>query len=166
MTLEQKPWQRLVAVLGGAGIIVAIVLAHWAPWVPRSALPPSATTPPGVTTTAPATPLPSAPLPPRVIPIPRVTIIPPATHSPHVTVIARSSITPRVIPTPPAAPMSRALKSCDELKAEIQAKLDANSLTGYVLTIMAHGDLAGQQVIGSCEGNTKKIVLNRTRNAQ
>jgi hypothetical protein len=62
--------------------------------------------------------------------------------------------------------MGMGLKSCDKLKAEIQAKLDAKSLTGYTLTIMAHGDVKGQQVVGSCEGNTKKIVFNRSQNAQ
>jgi Protein of unknown function (DUF1161) len=31
---------------------------------------------------------------------------------------------------------------------------------------VAPGDLQGQQVVGSCEGNTKKIVLNRSRNSQ
>ena len=62
--------------------------------------------------------------------------------------------------------MGMGLKSCDKLKAEIQAKLDAKSLTGYTLTIMAHGDVKGQQVVGSCESNTKKIVFNRSQNAQ
>ncbi len=79
---------------------------------------------------------------------------PPATLPPHVT------------PPPPAAPIGRALKSCDALKAEIQAKLDAKRITGYALTIMASGDLKGQQIVGSCEGNTKKIAYNRSRNAQ
>ena len=82
-----------------------------------------------------------------------------------------SSLPPRVTPTPPAAPtpsatpMGRARKSCDELQAEIQAKLDAKRLTGYALTIMAREDLTGQQIVGSCEGNTKKIALNRVRHA-
>jgi len=61
--------------------------------------------------------------------------------------------------------MGTALKSCDELKAEIQAKLDAKRITGYSLTIMASGDLQGQHIVGSCEGNTKKIALNRSRNS-
>jgi hypothetical protein len=61
--------------------------------------------------------------------------------------------------------MGRGLKACDMLKAEIQARLEAKSLTGYALTIMAQGDLPGSQLVGSCEGNTKKIVLTRARNA-
>jgi hypothetical protein len=58
-----------------------------------------------------------------------------------------------------------AFKSCDELKAEIQAKLDAKRVTGYVLTIMANGDVQGHHIVGSCEGSTKKIALRRSRNA-
>ena len=61
--------------------------------------------------------------------------------------------------------MERGLKSCEELKAEIQAKLETKSLTGYALTIMTPGDLQGAHIVGSCEGNTKKIVLHRARNA-
>jgi general secretion pathway protein A len=67
-------------------------------------------------------------------------------------------------PPPPATLMGTALKSCDELKAEIQAKLDAKSLTGYALTIMASGEAQGHQIVGSCEGSTKKIALSRARN--
>jgi len=117
------------------------------------------------TTTVPAT------LTPRVTPIPRVTVIPPSSIPPRATLTPpdvptpAATLTPRATPTPSAPTSGSALKSCDALKAEIQAKLDAKSLTGSVLPIMATGDLAGQQVIGSCEGNTKKIVLNRARNS-
>jgi hypothetical protein len=55
-----------------------------------------------------------------------------------------------------------ALKACDELKAEIQAKLEAKRLTGYALTIVASGDVHGHQIVGSCEGGTKKIALTRS----
>ena len=61
--------------------------------------------------------------------------------------------------------MGRARKSCNELQAEIEAKLDAKRLTGYALTIMAREDVTGQQIVGSCEGNTKKIALSRVRQA-
>jgi type II secretory pathway predicted ATPase ExeA len=74
--------------------------------------------------------------------------------------------TPRVTPTPPATPSGSARKSCDELKAEIQAKLDAKKITGYSLTIMASGDRTGQQIVGSCEGNTKKIAYTRSQYEQ
>jgi len=77
-----------------------------------------------------------------------------------------ATLTPRATPTPPATPMGTGVKSCDELKAEIQAKLDAKGVTDYTLTIMARGDVKGQHVVGSCEGNTKRIALNRSRKVQ
>jgi len=106
----------------------------------------------------------------RVTPIPRVTAMPEASVPSRVTLTPSAIPTPSAVPTasaPPApsAPTSgSALKSCDELKAEIQAKLAAKGITSYALIIMASGDLQGLNVVGSCEGNTKKIVLNRSRN--
>ena len=61
--------------------------------------------------------------------------------------------------------MGRARKACEELKAEIQAQLDAQRITGYALTILASGDVQGHQIVGSCEGNTKKIAYTRSRPA-
>ncbi|WP_144180728.1 MULTISPECIES: DUF1161 domain-containing protein [unclassified Pseudomonas] len=51
-------------------------------------------------------------------------------------------------------------KPCEELKAEIAAKLDAKGVTGYKLEIVKKGDPAGK-VIGSCEAGTKEIVYRR-----
>lgn len=51
-------------------------------------------------------------------------------------------------------------KPCEELKAEIAAKLEAKGVTGYKLEIVHKGDPAGK-VIGSCEGGTKEIVYRR-----
>jgi Protein of unknown function (DUF1161). len=76
-----------------------------------------------------------------------------------------AALTPRVTPPPPATPSGRARTSCDELKAKIQAQLDATGITGYALTIMASGDVQGQQIVGSCAGNTKKIAYTRSRHA-
>jgi general secretion pathway protein A len=91
---------------------------------------------------------------------------PPASITPDVTPTPSATLSPRATPTPPAPPRGGAFKPCDELKAEIQAKLDAKGVTGYTLTIMARGDLREHRVVGSCEGSTKKIVLDRSRNAQ
>jgi hypothetical protein len=71
---------------------------------------------------------------------------------------------PRAAPPSPTSPSGRTFKACNELKAEIQAKLDAKSVTGYRLTILANGDVQGHQIVGSCEGGTKKIALQRSRN--
>lgn len=53
-----------------------------------------------------------------------------------------------------------AAKPCEELKAEIAAKLDAKGVTDYTLDIVDKGDPAGK-VVGSCEGGTKEIVYRR-----
>jgi Protein of unknown function (DUF1161) len=96
---------------------------------------------------------------------------PSAPHTPYVTVLPPSSLPHRgapttlVLPLPSAPIMGSAVKSCEVLKAEIQAKLAAKGLTGYVLTIMTSGDVQGPEIVGSCEGNTRKIVLYRLRNA-
>ncbi|MFP5428863.1 MAG: DUF1161 domain-containing protein [Gammaproteobacteria bacterium] len=51
-------------------------------------------------------------------------------------------------------------KPCEELKAEIAAKLDAKGVTGYTLEIVDKDEAAGKEV-GTCEGGTKKIVYRR-----
>ncbi|MNE90022.1 hypothetical protein D3C80_1874960 [compost metagenome] len=51
-------------------------------------------------------------------------------------------------------------KPCEELKAEIAAKLDAKGVNGYTLEIVKKGEPAGK-VIGSCEAGTKEIVYRR-----
>ncbi|HEX7640341.1 MAG TPA: DUF1161 domain-containing protein [Burkholderiaceae bacterium] len=51
-----------------------------------------------------------------------------------------------------------AAKSCDELKTEIAAKLDAKKVTGYTLDIVETAKVGDAKVIGSCEGGSKKIT--------
>jgi len=51
-------------------------------------------------------------------------------------------------------------KPCEELKAEIDAKLRDKGVKGYVLEIVDKG-AGGGKVIGSCEGGTKDIVYRR-----
>lgn len=51
-----------------------------------------------------------------------------------------------------------AAKACDELKTEIAAKLDAKSVTGYVLDIVDADKVGDAKVVGSCDGGTKKIT--------
>ena len=52
-------------------------------------------------------------------------------------------------------------KNCDELKAEIAAKLDAKGVTNYTLEIVATQDVKDQKVIGSCAAGTKKITYTK-----
>jgi len=51
-------------------------------------------------------------------------------------------------------------KSCEELKAQIAAKLDGKGVKGYTLEIVKKGDPAGK-VVGTCEGGAKEIVYRR-----
>ena len=50
---------------------------------------------------------------------------------------------------------------CEELKAEIEAKLKSKGVTGYTLDIVPAADAKDGKVIGSCEGGTKRIVYKR-----
>lgn len=54
-----------------------------------------------------------------------------------------------------------AAKPCDELKSEIDAKIQANGVPAYTLEIVDKGDAGDQQVVGSCEAGTKEIVYKR-----
>jgi hypothetical protein len=47
-------------------------------------------------------------------------------------------------------------KPCEELKAEIAAKLDAKGVKGYSLEIVNKGDPAGK-VVGTCEAAPKRL---------
>lgn len=63
-------------------------------------------------------------------------------------------------PAAPAAPASVS-KNCDELKTEIDAKIQAKGVQNYTLTIVATEDVKEQKVVGSCAGGSKKIVYAR-----
>jgi hypothetical protein len=53
------------------------------------------------------------------------------------------------------------IKSCEELKAEIEAKLKAKGVENYTLEIIPADQVKDQKIIGSCEGATKKISYSR-----
>ena len=53
-------------------------------------------------------------------------------------------------------------KDCNELKMEIAAKIEANGVKNYDLTIVKTTDVKPEdKVVGSCEGGTMKIVYLR-----
>jgi hypothetical protein len=145
--------------------------SHHAPTVPGPGSPAGLASEDHDALALPDTPPAPAPLTPGGPPLPRVTVMPPSSLPPRATLAPPAvptpsgPLTPHAIPTPSAPTGGSALKSCDALQAEIHAKLEANRLTGYTLTITPSGDLPGLQVVGSCEGNTKKIVLTRSRHA-
>ena len=52
-------------------------------------------------------------------------------------------------------------KSCEELKAEIEAKLEAKGVKNYTLKIVAPEEVKDETVVGSCDGGTKRIAYKR-----
>ena len=56
----------------------------------------------------------------------------------------------------------QARKSCEDLKSEIEKKLEAKGVSSYSLEIVAKDQDTGANVVGTCDGGTKKIVYKRT----
>jgi len=53
------------------------------------------------------------------------------------------------------------VKPCEELKTEIDAKLQAKGVKNYTLEIVLASEVKEQKVVGSCERGSKKIVYVR-----
>lgn len=60
-----------------------------------------------------------------------------------------------------ASPALAQKKSCDDLKAEIEAKLKAQGVKAYTLTIVPSAEVKDEKVVGSCDGGTRKITYKR-----
>ena len=60
---------------------------------------------------------------------------------------------------PPAQGMMR--KPCEELKSEIDAKIKKNGVPMFTLDVVDMDAQAEGKVVGTCDGNTKKIVYKR-----
>lgn len=53
-------------------------------------------------------------------------------------------------------------KPCEELKQEIEVKIQANNVPSYTLEIVANDDVQDQSmVVGSCDSGTRKIIYQR-----
>ncbi|MGE8496946.1 MAG: DUF1161 domain-containing protein [Pseudomonas sp.] len=53
-------------------------------------------------------------------------------------------------------------KPCEELKSEIEVKIQAAGVPSYTLEIVANDEVQDQaMVVGSCDGGTRKIVYQR-----
>ncbi|MFZ6047952.1 DUF1161 domain-containing protein [Pseudomonas sp. CR3202] len=53
-------------------------------------------------------------------------------------------------------------KPCEELKQEIEVKIQAAGVTSYTLEIVPNDEVKDQNmVVGSCENGTKKIIYQR-----
>jgi hypothetical protein len=62
----------------------------------------------------------------------------------------------------PAIAQTAQSKPCDELKAEIEKKLEANGVKNYTLQVVEAAKIKDEKVVGSCEGGTKKITYTRS----
>ena len=60
-----------------------------------------------------------------------------------------------------ASTQAFAAKSCDELKSEINAKIEAKHVSGFSLEVVDSDKVGAGKVVGSCEGGSKKIVYNK-----
>jgi len=60
-----------------------------------------------------------------------------------------------------AASPAFAVKPCEELKAEIEAKLKEKGVKAYTLEIVSKENVKDAKVVGSCDGGTKKIIYKR-----
>lgn len=50
-------------------------------------------------------------------------------------------------------------KPCEELKTEIEAKIQAQNVSSYTLEIVRNDEVQDQNmVVGTCENGTKKII--------
>ncbi|PTT90443.1 hypothetical protein DBR42_05880 [Pelomonas sp. HMWF004] len=54
-----------------------------------------------------------------------------------------------------------ASKPCDELKAEIAAKLDEKGVKGYEITAVENDKVGDAKVVGSCDSGAKKLTYVR-----
>ena len=53
-------------------------------------------------------------------------------------------------------------KSCEDLKSDIEKKLEAKGVSSYSLEVVAKDQDTDAKVVGTCDGGTKKIVYRRT----
>ncbi len=62
----------------------------------------------------------------------------------------------------PAQAPAQTAKPCEELKDEISKKLDAKGVKSYTLEIVAKDKDAEGKIVGTCDGDTKKIIYTKT----
>jgi hypothetical protein len=60
-----------------------------------------------------------------------------------------------------AATPALAGKSCDELKAEIAARIEKKGVKTYTLEVVRKGEEGDRKVVGTCGGGTQVIVYKR-----
>jgi hypothetical protein len=62
-----------------------------------------------------------------------------------------------------ASPALAQVKSCEELKSEIETKIKANGVPVFTLDVVPNDQVKEGEgkVVGTCEGSTQKIVYKR-----
>lgn len=61
-----------------------------------------------------------------------------------------------------AASANAAIKDCDELKAEIEAKIQAAGVPSYTLEVVPNAEVQDpNMVVGSCANGTQKVIYQR-----
>ena len=73
----------------------------------------------------------------------------------------RSLLTVAVLSLATASAYAQAAKTCDDVKAEIAKKIEANGVKTYTLDVVPtdKANDAKGKVVGSCEGGAKKIMV-------
>jgi hypothetical protein len=59
-------------------------------------------------------------------------------------------------------PAALVRKPCEDLKAEIDAKIKKNGVPMFTLDVVDIDAQAEGKTVGTCDGNTKKIVYKRS----
>ncbi|CAA0126239.1 putative protein YnfD [Halioglobus japonicus] len=70
-------------------------------------------------------------------------------------------ITLALLATLIASPAFAQPKDCNELKAEIDAKISANGVASFTTTIVDRDAAEDGKVVGTCDNGTRKIVYKR-----
>jgi hypothetical protein len=58
------------------------------------------------------------------------------------------------------------IKPCEDLKGEIEKKIQDKGVTSFTLEIVANDDVKDQKVVGSCNGGKNKIVYTKEAKAK
>ena len=60
-----------------------------------------------------------------------------------------------------AGPALAAVKSCEDLKNEIEAKIKAKNVMSHSLEVVAVAEVKDQKIVGTCDGGKKNIVYKK-----
>ena len=75
---------------------------------------------------------------------------------------SNSAVTSAVLSAAFSATALAAPKPCEELKAEIETKIQSAGVTSYTLEIVRNDEVSDpNMVVGSCENGTKKIIYQK-----